>query len=96
MSTVHSKLIADANYNGTKRSTKLGNRNNIITRGKRMKEGINVIFTRFEFFKRLTLTKLKKVEENAQGIVSTNRCIYSSYKSPIKKKINKRGKVDGK
>ena len=43
---------------------------------KRMLEmiiGINVMFTRFEFFKRLTLIKLKKVEENAQGVVSTNK-----------------------
>ena len=38
-----------------------------------MIKGINVMFTRFEFFKRLTLIKLKKVEENAQGVVSTNK-----------------------
>jgi hypothetical protein len=78
-------------------STKLGNRNKIIMRGNKMIEtldGINAIFAIFELYKRLTLIKLKKAEENAQGVVSTNKYIHATYKNP--KKITKRGKVNGK
>ena len=61
-------------------STKLANRNKIIMRGNKMIEtldGINAIFAIFELYKRLTLIKLKKAEENAQGVVFTNKYIHS-------------------